>query len=298
MSLRSLTPRHLTLLSVQEPAAMARESGIAVCGRQHSAIRVVLPRQRRVGIAPHFPVALLITVRERDVFDPLRTFPGIALRHDDPHRPALLYGERRAVPGVGEEHVLVSAGLQRQVGGVAVVGGEEDELRERQRPYHLHDPPEAHPFPLVIEGAPGRHTVKVLHRLELRLRQQVLPGLELAMRILTRIGERAKYRHLLGLLKSVRAASSKAKSYHPTTRAGALLLAGLGLGAGLLVLGPAHYLDYLRYLLSPPDYLSAWTANLSPSATLHRLLSGSGETRLVAEGLTLAVDGLLLVLFA
>jgi hypothetical protein len=41
------------------------------------------------------------------------------------------------------------------------------------------------------------------------------------MRILTRIGERAKYRHLLGLLKGVRAASSKAKSYHPTTRAGA-----------------------------------------------------------------------------
>ena len=140
--------------------------------------------------------------------------------------------------------------------------------------------------------------MKVLHRLELRLRQEILPGPESAMRILTRIGERAKYRHLLGLLKSVRAASSKAKSYHPTTRAGALLLAGLGLGAGLLVLGPAHYLDYLRYLLSPPDYLSAWTANLSPSATLHRLLSGSGETRLVAEGLTLAVDGLLLALFA
>jgi len=78
----------------------------------------------------------------------------------------------------------------------------------------------------------------------------------------------------------------------------ALLLAGLGLGAGLLVLGPAHYLDYLRYLLSPPDALSTWTENLSPRATLHRLLSGSGESRLVADGLTLAVDGLLLVLFA
>jgi hypothetical protein len=78
----------------------------------------------------------------------------------------------------------------------------------------------------------------------------------------------------------------------------ALLLAGLGLGAGLLILGPAHYLEYLRYVLSPPDYLSTWTANLSPRATLHRLLSGSVESRLVADGLTLAVDGLLLALFA
>ncbi|MGH7428993.1 MAG: glycosyltransferase 87 family protein, partial [Candidatus Methylomirabilaceae bacterium] len=78
----------------------------------------------------------------------------------------------------------------------------------------------------------------------------------------------------------------------------ALLLAGLGLGAGLLVLGSAHYLEYLRYLLASPDYLLTWTANLSLRSTLHRLLVSFGESRQVTDGLTLAVDGVLLALFA
>jgi len=78
----------------------------------------------------------------------------------------------------------------------------------------------------------------------------------------------------------------------------ALLLIAAGLTLGLAVLGPAHHVEYVRYLLAPPDYLRTWTANLSPGATLHRLLSPHGEARLLADGLTLAVDALLVVIVA
>lgn len=78
----------------------------------------------------------------------------------------------------------------------------------------------------------------------------------------------------------------------------ALLLIAAGLMLGLAALGPAHHVEYLRYLVAPPEYLRTWTANLSLGATLHRLLSPHGEARLLADGLTLAVDALLVVIFA
>jgi hypothetical protein len=78
----------------------------------------------------------------------------------------------------------------------------------------------------------------------------------------------------------------------------ALLLIAVGVTLGLAALGPAHHVEYLRYLVAPPDYLYTWTANLSPGATLHRLWSPHGEARLLATGLTLAVDVLLVVVFA
>lgn len=78
----------------------------------------------------------------------------------------------------------------------------------------------------------------------------------------------------------------------------ALLLAGAGLVCGVLVLGSAHHVEYLRCLLASSDALRTWTANLSPAGTLHRLLSPHGEARHLADGLTLAADALLVALFA
>jgi hypothetical protein len=78
----------------------------------------------------------------------------------------------------------------------------------------------------------------------------------------------------------------------------ALLLTGVGVGAALLVLGPAHYREYLGYLLSPPDYLHTWTANLSLRATLFRALGFSGNGHIFANGLILALDAVLLGVFA
>ena len=67
---------------------------------------------------------------------------------------------------------------------------------------------------------------------------------------------------------------------------------------GFAVLGPAHHHEYLRYLAASADPARSWTANLALGATLHRLLGRFGETRLLADGLTLALDALLVVLFA
>jgi hypothetical protein len=78
----------------------------------------------------------------------------------------------------------------------------------------------------------------------------------------------------------------------------AAVLAGLGLGVGLIVLGPMHHQEYLRYLATMPDYLLTWTANLSPRATLHRLFAGSGQSQILANGLWLALGVGILVLCA
>jgi hypothetical protein len=75
----------------------------------------------------------------------------------------------------------------------------------------------------------------------------------------------------------------------------ALLLVAAGLGLGLVMLGPAHHLEFARYVVTPPGYLRTWTANLSLYATLHRLLGTSGQLRHLADVLTLAIDGAILV---
>jgi hypothetical protein len=77
----------------------------------------------------------------------------------------------------------------------------------------------------------------------------------------------------------------------------ALLLGTLGVGVGLLLLGPTHHLDYLRYVLTLPDDVYTWSANLSPRATLHRLFATLPYGPVLASGLTLAIDCVLLLLF-
>jgi len=84
---------------------------------------------------------------------------------------------------------------------------------------------------------------------------------------------------------------------HRNVATRALLLAILGVGVALLILGPAHHLGYLGYLWSPPDYLHAWTANLSPRASLIRLLGGSGYGHDLANALSLLLDAVLFVVF-
>jgi hypothetical protein len=66
----------------------------------------------------------------------------------------------------------------------------------------------------------------------------------------------------------------------------AFLLWGFALGIGIPVLGQPHYAAYLQYLLSPPGYLHAWTANLSLRATLYRLFTDSSHGAVLANGLT------------
>ena len=83
-----------------------------------------------------------------------------------------------------------------------------------------------------------------------------------------------------------------------TVSARALLLAGLGLGASLIVLGSAQHLEYLRYVTALPDYLLTWTANISLRATLHRLFEMPGLGRAITDGLWLAFGAGILFLLA
>ena len=75
----------------------------------------------------------------------------------------------------------------------------------------------------------------------------------------------------------------------------AAVLAGLGLGVSLIVLGPMHHQEYLRYVATLSDDLITWTANLSPRATLHRLFAASSLAHVVADSLWLVLGAGILV---
>ena len=76
----------------------------------------------------------------------------------------------------------------------------------------------------------------------------------------------------------------------------AAVLAGLGVGVSLIVLGPAHHQEYLRYIAAMPDYLLTWTANLSLRATFHRLFNAASLSPVVADSLWLVMGVGILVL--
>jgi hypothetical protein len=57
-------------------------------------------------IAADFPIARRILRQEFDALQPFRTFPEIEMRHDEPHRSAMLLRQRLARPAVGEQRVL------------------------------------------------------------------------------------------------------------------------------------------------------------------------------------------------
>jgi hypothetical protein len=75
----------------------------------------------------------------------------------------------------------------------------------------------------------------------------------------------------------------------------ALLLIAVGLGLGALLLGPAHHAAYVRCVIAASGSILSWTANLSLAATAHRVLGVLGQQWHLADLLTLAVDGALLV---
>lgn len=78
----------------------------------------------------------------------------------------------------------------------------------------------------------------------------------------------------------------------------AAVVAGLGVGIGMLVLGGSHYLEYLRYIAAMPGYLASWSANLSLNGTLNRLLLPLELGRAITDGAVLAASLAALIVFA
>src|SRR6267378_4512498 len=74
-----------------------------------------------VGIAAQFPETEDVAVQEGDFADEFGAFPGVTLGQDDAGGPTVLLGEGLAVPLVGDEDVVVHAGVEGIIGGVAVV---------------------------------------------------------------------------------------------------------------------------------------------------------------------------------
>ncbi len=77
----------------------------------------------------------------------------------------------------------------------------------------------------------------------------------------------------------------------------AMLLCGLGAGAGLLALGPSHYRGYLALLHESSAVYADWILNLSVRAGLYRLFGLSGTNNVMADGLWMLL-GALFLLFA
>ena len=74
----------------------------------------------------------------------------------------------------------------------------------------------------------------------------------------------------------------------------AVAVAAAAAGAGVAILGWRHHADYLAYISAMPAYLHAWSENISPHATLHRVLDGAVGSRAV-EALALVVAAAVVV---
>ncbi len=87
----------------------------------------------------------------------------------------MLFGKRLAVPCVGQQHVVIVAGLQRQIRRIVVIGFEQDEFRQRDWFDDGQDMPKAHAFPCVVEAAPRCHTMEIGDVFKRRLSEELLP---------------------------------------------------------------------------------------------------------------------------
>src|SRR5260370_14758351 len=134
---------------------------------------LLLPRFAAVVIAADLPVARRILLKEFDALQPLRAFPEIEMRHHQSHRAAVLLLQWLPRPGVRQQGVLCGKILQRQIGGVAVMGMEHGKPRFVARPAGIKEIAGRQPRPLVVVARPRGHAMDVGSELCLRLRREL-----------------------------------------------------------------------------------------------------------------------------
>src|SRR5215471_5016447 len=93
-----------------------------------SAITLLRPGIAAHVVAAHFPETGPVLGHEGDPPKPFRALPEIELRHHRSYGSAVLAGDRLALPGMGEQHVVVVEIGERQVRRVVVVAREGQEL--------------------------------------------------------------------------------------------------------------------------------------------------------------------------
>src|SRR3982074_1185946 len=85
------------------------------------AVALFLPGIGVVVVAVALPEAEDVVVEELEAADPLRALPEVALRDEEPERPAMLRLEWSSVEGVGQQDVVIVEDGQWKVRRVALL---------------------------------------------------------------------------------------------------------------------------------------------------------------------------------
>src|SRR4029077_19370325 len=130
-----------------------------VRGGAYSTIAVFFPRIAFVVIAAHLPETRAVLHGEFDPAHPFRALPEIPIRDDDTHRAAMLAGNGFALPGMGKQHIGFFEDRAFHIGGVAIIGMEQDMaglgLGSREFAYVAR----RHAPPMIVVTAPLRDAV-------------------------------------------------------------------------------------------------------------------------------------------
>jgi len=101
-------------------------------------------------VAVAFPETELIVVEQREAANPLDGFPCVEVRNDEPAGSTVFGGDRLAIVVEGEKDVQAEEIVERNVGGVAFFGEDENVLGLRLGGNEFEDFGEKDAFPGVV----------------------------------------------------------------------------------------------------------------------------------------------------
>ena len=169
--------RKLLAFGARELEAFGRHGSVLLlaCGcRSVPRIALFGPGITAVVIAAHFPKTRLSSVQEFDRLQPFRALPEIEMRHDEPHRAAMLGFERlhptsygRAARPQQRNRQATGWWCSRQAYAAP------RSAHPRLRLAGLKEIACRKAFPLIVVARPGRDTVNVGDELRLRLRGEL-----------------------------------------------------------------------------------------------------------------------------
>ena len=127
-------------------------------------------------VAVAFPEAKAVVVEEHETANPFDAFPGVKVRDDESKRAAVIGGEGFAIVLGGEQDLRAEQVGKGDVGGVALVGKDQDVSGSGPGFGAIEDIGEADTFPMVVEAAPAGDTMKIACGFALRKGAKFFPG--------------------------------------------------------------------------------------------------------------------------
>src|SRR5919199_4800852 len=109
-----------------KPSSHQPRPGSGNTSGQNLAITLLFPGFAVIVISKTLPESWSVTIQELEAAHPLGAFPEVQVWNEQPQRPAVLGRDWLAIAPI-DQHVLRSQKIvQRQVGGVAVLGADHD----------------------------------------------------------------------------------------------------------------------------------------------------------------------------